>query len=338
MGVDIGELFERKEIKFSDLKGKIIAIDAFNSLYQFLSIIRQRDGTPLIDSHGEITSHLSGLLYRTTNLIEEGIRPVYVFDGDPPPFKINTIEERKKKRIDAGVKWDESLAKGDEEEAFKHAQASSRLKSNMINDARLLLGFMGIPVVQAPSEGEAQASFMVQNKTAFAAGSQDYDALLFGAPYIVRNLAVTGKRKLPGKGIFLDIKPESIDLEEGLKSLGISREQLVDIGLLVGTDYNEGIKGIGPKKALKLIKKHGGIEAVLHELNTEIKQLREIKELFLHPDVTSDYELRWKKADEKAISRFLCTEHDFSEARVSKAVERLLEASDEGQKTLDKWF
>jgi len=338
MGVDLGDIFEKKEIEFPDLKGKIIAIDAFNTLYQFLSIIRQRDGTPLKDAHGEVTSHLSGFLYRTTNLMEEGIKPIFVFDGTPPILKNNTIEKRKKIRIEAQEKYVEAKARGDDEAAFKHAQASSRLKGSMVEDAMLLLGFMGIPVVQAPSEGEAQAALMAQNKSAYAAGSQDYDALLFGAPYVVRNLAVTGKRKLAGKGIFVEVKPELIELGKGLETLGISQEQLVDIALLVGTDYNEGIKGIGPKKALKLIKKHGGIEEVLRELNSEIKNLQEIKELFLHPCVTPNYEIKWKKADGKAITKFLCTEHDFSEARVSKAVERLLEASDEGQKTLDKWF
>lgn len=337
MGVDLGDLFEKKEIELSELKGKIIAIDAYNTLYQFLSIIRQRDGTPLIDSHGGITSHLSGFLYRTTNLVEESIKPVFVFDGAPPQFKNTTIEERKKIRTEARVKWEEAKAMGSEE-AFKHAQASSHISGNMIEDAKLLLGFMGIPVVQAPSEGEAQAAFMVKNNDAYAAGSQDYDALLFGSPLVVRNLAVTGKRKLPGKSVYVDVKPEIIELEKGLGALGISREQLVDIALLVGTDYNEGIKGIGPKKALKLIKKHGSIEGALNELNTDIKNLAEIKALFLAPDVTSDYELRWKKSDSAAIIKFLCAQHDFSEARVSKAVERLLEASDKGQKTLDKWF
>ncbi len=338
MGVDLGDLFEKKEIEFSDLKGKVIAIDAYNTLYQFLSIIRQRDGTPLIDSHGEITSHLSGFLYRTTNLIEEGIKPVYVFDGAPPAFKNNTIEERKKIRTEAKEKWDEAKAKGDEGAAFKHAQASSRIGGNMIEDAKFLLGFMGIPVVQAPSEGEAQAAFMVRNNDAYAAGSQDYDALLFGASIVVRNLAVTGKRKLPGKSVYVDVKPESIELEAGLHKLEISGEQLIDIAILVGTDYNAGVKGIGPKKALKLIKKHGSIEGAIDELNTEIKNLAEIRALFTNPDVTSDYELKWKKPEPAEIIKFLCAEHDFSEARVSKAVERLLEASDEGQKTLDKWF
>jgi flap endonuclease-1 len=337
MGVDLGDLFDKKEIELSDLKGKVIAIDAYNTLYQFLSIIRQRDGTPLIDSRGEITSHLSGFLYRTTNLMEEGVKPVFVFDGAPPRFKTSTIEERKKIRTEAMEKWEEAKAMGDED-AFKHAQASSRIKGNMIEDAKLLLGFMGIPVVQAPSEGEAQAAFLVKNKDAYAAGSQAYDALLFGASVVVRNLAVTGKRKLPGKSVYVDVKPEIIELETGLLKLEISREQLIDIAVLVGTDYNAGIKGIGPKKALKLIKKHGSIEGALDELNTGIKDLAEIRALFLHPDVTPDYELGWKKPDSQAIVKFLCAEHDFSEVRVSKAVERLLEASDEGQKTLDKWF
>ena len=338
MGVDLGDLFEKQEIELTDLKGKVIAIDAYNTLYQFLSIIRQRDGTPLIDSHGETTSHLSGFLYRTTNLIEAGIKPVFVFDGKPPALKNNTIDERKNIRAEAMEKYEEAKARGDEEEAFKHAQASSHIKGNMIEDAKTLLGFMGIPVVQAPSEGEAQAAFMVQKKDAFAAGSQDYDSLLFAASVMVRNLAVSGKRKLPGKSVYVEVKPELIELENGLLKLGISREQLVDIALLVGTDYNEGIKGIGPKKALKLIKKHGRIEDALIELNTTIKGLEEIKTLFMDPRVTPDYELKWKKPDASGITKFLCKEHDFSEARVSKAVERLLEASDQGQKTLDKWF
>lgn len=337
MGVDLGDLFEKKEIELSDLKGKVIAIDAYNTLYQFLSIIRQRDGTPLLDSRGEITSHLSGFLYRTTNLIEEGIKPVFVFDGAPPLFKNTTIEERKKIRTEAFERWEEAKAVGSED-AFKHAQASSRIGGNMIEDAKLLLGFMGIPVIQAPSEGEAQAAFMVRNKDAYAAGSQDYDALLFGASIVVRNLAVTGKRKLPGKSVYVDVKPESIELEAGLLKLEISREQLIDIAILVGTDYNEGIKGIGPKKALKLIKKHGSIEGALAELNADIKNLAEIRELFLNPDVTPDYELKWKKPEKEAIIKFLCAEHDFSEERVSKAVERLLEASDISQQTLEKWF
>lgn len=336
MGIDLGDLFDRKEISLADLKGKVIAIDAYNTLYQFLSIIRQRDGTPLIDSHGEITSHLSGFLYRTTNLVEEGIKPVYVFDGIPPELKNNTIEERKKIRAKAQEKWDQAKEKGDDQEAYKHAQASSRVKGNMVKDAKILLGYMGIPVIQAPSEGEAQASAIVRDGKAYAAGSQDYDALLFGSPLVVRNLAVTGKKKMAG--IFVEVRPELIELEKGLEALAISREQLVDIAILVGTDYNEGIKGIGPKKALKLIKKTGNINEALRELKMEIPDLEKIKNLFMNPSVTQEYDIKWKKPDAKALDKFLCDDHDFARIRVTKAVERLIEASDEGQKTLDKWF
>jgi flap endonuclease-1 len=337
MGIDLGDLFDKKEIELSDLKGKVIAIDAYNTLYQFLSIIRQRDGTPLTDSHGEITSHLSGFLYRTTNFVEEGIKPVFVFDGVPPELKLATLKERKKTRIEAMSKWQEAKAAGSED-AFKYAQASSHIKGNMVEDAKTLLVLMGIPVITAPSEGEAQASFIAQNNDAYAVGSQDYDALLFGAPVIVRNLAVTGKRKLPGKGVYVEVKLEVISLESVLLKLGISKEQLVDIAILMGTDYNDGIKGIGPKKALKAILKHGSIEGVLRDLNADIKYISEIRGLFLNPDVAPDYELKWKKPDASAIMDFLCEGHDFSRGRVSKAVERLLEASDTGQKTLDKWF
>lgn len=336
MGIDLGDLFERKEISLADLKGKVIAIDAYNTLYQFLSIIRQRDGTPLIDSHGEITSHLSGFLYRTTNLVEEGIKPVYVFDGIPPELKNNTIEERKKIRAKAQEKWDLAKEKGDDQEAYKHAQASSRVKGNMVRDAKILLEYMGIPVIQAPSEGEAQASAIVRDGKAYAAGSQDYDALLFGSPLVVRNLAVTGRKKMAG--ISVEVRPELIELEKGLEALAISREQLVDIAILVGTDYNEGIKGIGPKKALKLIKKTGNINEALRELKMEIPDIEKIKNLFMNPSVTQEYDIKWKKPDAKALERFLCDDHDFARIRVTKAVERLIEASDEGQKTLDKWF
>ncbi len=336
MGVDLGDLFEKKEIELSELKGKVIAIDAYNTIYQFLSIIRQRDGTPLLDSKGEITSHLSGLLYRTTNLVEEGVKPVFVFDGEPPRFKHATIEERKKIRLEAQERWEEAKARG--EDAFKYAQAATHIKESMIEDARKLLEFMGVPFVRAPSEGEAQAAFMVKNKDAYAAASQDYDALLFGSQVVVRNLAVTGKRKLPGKDVYVEVKPELIELEKGLLELGISVEQLVDIAILIGTDYNKGIKGIGPKKALRLIKRHGSIEGVLAELNTDIEKLAEIRGLFLNPGVTADYELTWKKPNSEAIITFLCGGHDFSPERVSKAVERLLKASYDSQMTLEKWF
>jgi flap endonuclease-1 len=337
VGVELGEIFEKHDIQLSDLAGRVVAIDAFNTLYQFLSIIRQKDGTPLMNSRGEVTSHLSGFLYRTTNLVEAGIKPVFVFDGKPPDFKARTLEERSKTRDKAMNRWKEALAAG-KEEAFIHAQASSHLKEDMIEDAKTLLGFMGIPVVQAPSEGEAQAAYMAMVEDADFAASQDYDSLLFGAPRVVRNLTVTGKRKLPRKNIYIDVNPEIIELGDALTANDITREQLIDIALLVGTDYNPGIKRIGPKTAMKLIKQHGGIEAVLVEKGEGIENLQEIKDFFLFPDVISDYKISWKSPKESEITDFLCSRHDFSEVRVKGAVGRLVEASDAGQQTLDQWF
>lgn len=336
MGVDLGDLIQREEIELDELTNSIIAIDAHNTLYQFLSIIRQPNGTPLMDSQGRITSHLSGLIYRTTNLMEIGIKPIFVFDGKPPEFKLSTLEERSLIKKKAEEAWMEAKAYGIE--GFKYAQATSRLTQEMIGEAKTLLKYMGIPIVQAPSEGEAQASFIVLNGDAHFTASQDYDSLLFGSPKLVRNLTITGKRKLPSKNIYIDVKPERIELQKVLKQLEITREQLIEIGILIGTDYNQGIKGIGPKKALKLIKKHGSIEGVFQELNQSIASWREIKEFFLNPEVTSDYEIKFNPPDSGKIKHFLCKEHSFSEERIDKVLERLSALRETfKQRTLDRW-
>ena len=339
MGADIGDLLEKRTVELSDLSHKVVAVDAYNILYQFLSIIRQRDGTPLTDSHGNITSHLSGILYRITNLVESGIKPVFVFDGKPPEMKFKTLGKRKDVRDNAQEKWDEAKEKGLAEEAFKYAQASSKVNPEIVNDAKCLLDYMGIPYVQAPSEGEAQAAYMVQKGDADLVGSQDYDAMLFGAPDVVRNLTITGKRKMPRKNIYVDVKPEIINLEESLQALGVKREQLIDIAICVGTDFNAGLDGIGPKKAIKLIKKHENIEVALDDIDKSIENLDEMKEFFIHPPVTDEYTLEWKNPNKDKLIEFLCGEHDFSEERVSKAADRLDAASgSRQQKTLDKWF
>ena len=338
MGSDIGDLFERRESELgTHLRGQIIAIDAYNTIYQFLSSIRQRDGTPLKDSRGRVTSHLSGLLYRTTNLVEAGLKLVFVFDGVPPDFKAATIEKRREIRDTAEREWKEALAAG-RDDAFKYAQATSRLHPEMVEDAKSLLTSMGIPVVEAASEGEAQAARMARSGDVRFVGSQDYDSLLFGAPEVVRNLAVGSKRKLPGKNVYVDVKLEIIELQPNLDRLGITEEQLIDIAILVGTDYDPGIHGIGAKKALQLIYKHGSIEDAPPELGESIENLDMIKNFFLNPDVTGDYSIAWKKPDESKITDLLCHEHGFSEARVAKAVERLARAADSmGQSTLDMW-
>ena len=338
MGTDIGDLLQKRKIEFSDLANQVVAIDAFNTLHQFLSIIRQRDGSPLVDSSGRTTSHLSGLLYRTASLVEAGIKPLFVFDGKPPDLKSQTLDRRKEVREASREKWENAKAIGDLESAYKYAQASSKVNQDIIEDSKYLLDVMGIPFVQAPCEGEAQAAHMVLKKDSNCVASQDYDSFLFGAPVVVRNLAVTGKRKLPGKNVYVDVEPEIIELGETLEILEITREQLIDIAICVGTDYNKGLEKVGPKTALKLIKKYGDIYAVLREKGTEIEAVDRIRELFLHPEVTDSYEVRWGKPDSEKLLEFLCENHDFSVDRVEKAAERLKAASGARQKTLDQWF
>lgn len=341
MGVQLGELLKLRSIELEELRGRRIAIDALNSLYQFLSIIRQPTGEPLKDREGRITSHLSGIFYRNANLIEHGLLPIYVFDGAPPRLKLRTVEKRSEVREAAREKWHAALAEKRYEEAKIYAQASSRITEDMLRDAKALLEHMGIPHVQAPGEGEAQAASMVLRGDAWAVGSQDYDSLLFGAPRLVRNLTISGKRKLPRRNVYVDVKPEIILLDEALQKLGITREQLIEMSMLIGTDYNpRGIAGIGPKKALALIKELGSAKAAVEKKGIAIDfDIDEIKDLFLNPDITASYKLEWRAPDEEKLVEFLCERHDFSQERVRNALERIKKSQEtKRQKSLDSWF
>lgn len=326
MGVDIGDLFKWEKISFDDLRDRILAIDAHNVLYQFLSSIRQRDGTPLKDSKGQITSHLSGLFHRTANMIEAKIRPVYVFDGKPHPLKAKTLEERRKRKEQAEKEWKEALKAGDLEKARSKAQQTSRLTDEMIDQSKELLEALGIPFIQAPGEGEAQASIMVKKGDAFAVGSQDYDCLLVGSPVLIRNLTSSGRRKLPGKEAYAKVFPRQIRLKHNLKTLGITHKQLVDMAILIGTDFNDGIWGIGPKKSLKLIKKNGNIENVIATIDSEnapsSEEIKEIRKIFLKPDVIDDYELVWNAPNSEKVIKILCDTHHFSKERVEPVLQK----------------
>lgn len=333
-------LATRHAISFETLSGRSIAIDAHNTIYQFLSIIRQKDGTPLMDDKGRVTSHLSGLFYRNARLIASGIKPVFVFDGPPPLLKRATLEERREAKEEAEMRFHAARERGDLAAARLHAQATSRLTEEMIDESKHLLSLMGIPVVQAPSEGEAQAAFMAKSGVVFASASQDYDALLFGSPRLVRNLTVTGRRKLPRKNIFVEVAPEMIDLQSMLTALGITQRQLIWIALLIGTDFNEGVKGIGPKKALKLVRECNSLEEVIAKSGFESEvDLHAVEEFFLNPPV-SEVEIRPSEPDAEGIIRFLCDEHSFARERV-EGTARLLEsaAKEKGaQSKLEGWL
>ncbi|RLF03208.1 MAG: flap endonuclease-1 [Thermoprotei archaeon] len=344
MGVNLRDLITTKrELSLEELRGKIIAIDAYNALYQFLAIIRQPNGTPLMDSMGRITSHLNGLLYRTVNFLEYGIKPVYVFDGKPPEVKKMEILKRMKHKEEALKKYEEALRRGDLKAAKMYAQQTSKLTEDMVNDAKRLLDLLGIPWVQAPSEGEAQAAYLVIKGDAWATASQDYDSLLYGAPRLVRNLTISGKRKLPRKDVYIEVRPELIILSDVLKDLGITREQLIDIAILIGTDYNpEGVPGVGSKKALKIIREFKSLQNALKVLPKEVFLVdpQEIKKLFLKPEVTDKYELEWREPNVEGVISFLCGEHDFSRGRVENALRRAVKAVRELriQTSLDAWF
>lgn len=333
----------RTEVRLEDLGGKSIAIDAYNALYQFLAIIRQPDGTPLKDRTGKITSHLSGLIYRTSNLIEMGIKPIYVFDGTPPALKEVEIKRRVRAKEEALVRYERALREGKIEEARVYAQATSHLKDYMAEDSKRMLNLMGIPWVQAPSEGEAQAAYMTKRGDSDFCASQDYDSLLFGAPKLVRNVTISGRRRLPSKNVSIEVMPEIVDLGKVLKECGITYGQLIDVGILIGTDFNpDGIEGLGPKKALKLIKQHGTLESALPYLTKAEfpAEPQKIREIFLNPMVTDDYRIEWKQPDVEGTVDFICRERDFSEERVRKALEKTQKgfAESKGMRTLEKWF
>jgi flap endonuclease-1 len=327
MGVDLKELFIKEPCGFQDFSNRIIALDAYNVLHQFLSSIRQRDGTPLKDAQGRITSHLSGLFYRTANLVEAKIRPVYVFDGEPHPLKARTIQQRRQRKEQAEREWQEALEKGDLQTAKSKAQQTSRVTNEIIQQSKQLLDALGIPYVQAPSEGEAQASYMVKHGDAYAVGSQDFDCLLFGSPLLVRNLTTSERRKLPSKQAYTTVHPECIRLEPGLQKLRITREQLVDIAILIGTDFNDGVKGYGPKKSLQLLLQKGSLENALDELkesglSLSSEEISNVRTIFLEPSITSDYILRWASPDPSTVITILCDEHQFSRDRVEPILQK----------------
>lgn len=322
MGVDLKDIISPEEITFQDLRGHVIAIDALNFLYQFLASIRQYDGTPLMDSQGRVTSHLSGLLYRTVKLINLGIKPVYVFDGDAPELKKQEIERRRERKLEAKEKWEKALAEKRVEDAKKFARRTSRVTPEMKEDAKKLLGLMGVPWVQAPAEGEAQCVWLCKRGDAWAVGSQDYDSLLLGAERLLRGLTLSKSSKL-----------EIIHLKKNLERIGINREQLIEMEILVGTDFNKGVKGIGPKTALKIVR--GG---KLNEIKVDFN-FAEVKKLFLKPKVTNDYQIEFRDCQEEKLKEFLCDDYGFSPERMEKVTQNLRKGWKElSQKDLSRWF
>jgi flap endonuclease-1 len=341
MGVQrLGELMKKKTITMEELSGRTLAVDALNYLYAFLSVVRQPDGTPLKDRKMRVTSHLSGVFYRTVNMLESNIQPIFVFDGEAPVLKKETIRERRATREEAKEKWEEALTLGDLTAARKYAQLSSSLSDEMIQESKVLMECLGVPWVQAPSEGEAQAAYMTNKGDAWSTGSQDYDSILFSSPLLVRNIVVSGRRKLPGKNVYVKIEPELVDAAQSLTDLGVTREQLIEVSILLGTDYNPGIKGVGPKTAMKLVREYGSADRAIREKGVSMEvSVDEVRNLFLNPKVTEKYELKPKLLNKEKIIHMLVDEHDFSLERVQAALKRIDEANKPTKPTgLDQWL
>jgi flap endonuclease-1 len=338
MGVDISALVQGTPLRLTDLAGKAVAIDAFNTLYQFLTTIRQPDGTPLKGLDGRVTSHLSGMFHRSAALLEMGVQPVYVFDGKPPKLKERTLEMRRQARETAEREWKAAVEAGDLKKALTKASQSTRLDDGMISETKSLLDSMGVPWLVAPSEGEAQIAFMAIRGDVWAGASQDFDCLLFGTPTLVRNLTLSKKRRVAG-GRTVDVQPELVDLERVLAGIQLTRAQLVDMSILIGTDFNRGVHGIGPKRALKIMQEFGSLEGVAAAARAAVPDgYAEVRRIFLEPDVTEEYSLRWPDADEEGVRKILCDGHGFSVDRVDSTLSRLRRTSQSrSQSSLDSW-
>ena len=355
MGTQIGKLLVkcRHEIEYSNLYGKKIGIDAYNMIYAFLAPIRYRQtgGGYLTDADGNVTSHLSGLFYRLTNLLPYNIQPVFIFDGKPPKFKEAEIKIRQEKKREASLKREAALAAGDLDSAMKFAAITSRITPQMIQDSKRLIQYFGMPVIQAASEAEAQGALLVKEGKLNAMASQDYDSFLFGSPQVIRNVTVTRRRVASSEGSF-ELMPEKIFLSELLKELQFdNRDQLILLGLLVGTDYNpSGIKGIGPKTGLKLVQQYKTPIALFEYLDVKYN-LQDafpyppdtLLDYFRKPEVNPNITLIKSKPNFEKIIEFLVEERDFTRQRIQNQINKMISERrkikrTKEQQSLDKFF
>ena len=340
MGLDLKSLLVRDKTKLESFTNKIVAIDAYNAIYQFLAIIRGPEGLHLTDTQGRVTSHITGLLYRNINFLSLGIKPVYVFDGKPPSLKSAEIEHRKQIKKDATVKYERAVSEGKMEDARKFAQQTTSMKDGMVEDSKHLLDLFGIPYIQAPSEGEATAALLTTTGHADVAASQDFDSILFGARKLVRNFTNSGRRKLPNRNTYIEIEPEIIDYRKNLEALGITREQLIDVGILIGTDFNpDGFERVGPKTAIKMIREYGKLEDVTQiQEQLETIDYNAIRKIFLEPEVARVDKIEFGEVKYDDIINYLSNERSFSRDRVNSSLNRLKKSLDKKSQTLEKWF
>ncbi|KIK08053.1 hypothetical protein K443DRAFT_86149 [Laccaria amethystina LaAM-08-1] len=320
-----------KEHEIKTLFGRKVAIDASMSIYQFLIAVRQKDGELLTNDAGETTSHLMGLFYRTIRIVENGIKPAYIFDGKPPELKKGVLSKRLERREEAKQEGEEAKETGTVEDVDRFSRRTVKVTREHNEECRRLLKLMGIPVIIAPSEAEAQCAELARGGKVYAAGSEDMDTLTFNAPILFRHLTFSEAKKQP---------ISEINLKEALEGLDMTMSQFIDLCILLGCDYLEPIKGVGPKSALKLIREYGGLKGVVKHLreNSGCRKGKgggmqipdewpweEAKKIFEKPDVlpADEVELEWTNPDIDGLIQFLVTEKGFNEDRVRKGAEKL---------------
>ncbi len=339
-GVLLTPILKREQTSLKALKGRSFAVDASIEIHRFLALVRRPDGTLFTDQSGRVTSHLIGLLAWTSRLITEYMMsPVFVFDGPPNPLKRRTLEARRWARRKAEVEYSEAARRGEYSRAWSKAVMTGRVTGDVLEDAKRMLTLMGVPWLDAPEDAEAQASYMAARQDVWAVGSKDYDSLLYGAPILARYLSIAGQEFLPAQQRMRRLIPELVKLSENLKELGITREQLVDLGILVGTDFNEGIRGVGPKKALSLVRKYGSLEHLPDEIGSQLPAgFDDVRQVFLQPKIRESYELEASPPDSEGLVKFLVMDRAFSEDRVVRVAERLVYAYKHRESGLAKWL
>ncbi|MFC6732636.1 MULTISPECIES: flap endonuclease-1 [unclassified Haladaptatus] len=321
---DLRQLAVIEDVSFDELGGSVVAVDAHNWLYRYLTTtVKWTRDEIYTTSGGEEVANLIGLIQGLPKFFEHDLTPVMVFDGAVVDFKADEIEERREQKKKAEKAAEEARERGDAIEAARQEARTIRLTDTIHQTTRDLLRLLDVPIIEAPAEGEAQAAYMARNGDVDYVGSEDYDALLLGAPYTLRQLTSKGD-------------PELMDLEATLAKHDITWEQLVDIGILMGTDFNEGVSGIGPKTAVKLVKEHGDLWAVLEARDAYIEHADLIRGLFLEPDVTDDYEFNTDiSPDLKAAKEYVTKTWEIPAAEVARGFERIEESV--VQTGLDRW-
>ncbi|XP_067870242.1 flap endonuclease 1 isoform X2 [Heterodontus francisci] len=298
-----------KEQQIKHYFGRKIAIDASMSIYQFLIAVRQ-DGNVLQNEEGETTSHLMGMFYRTIRMVENGIKPVYVFDGKPPQLKSAELSKRSERRAEAEKQLAEAQETGDTENIERFNKRLVKVTKQHNDECKQLLQLMGIPYIEAPCEAEASCAALVKAGKVYAAATEDMDALTFGTSVLLRHMTASEAKKLP---------IQEFHLNKALQEAGLTQEQFVDLCILLGSDYCESIRGIGPKRAIDLIRQHKTIEEIIKNIDSSKYTIpedwlyKEARQLFLEPDVVEaeSLDLKWSEPDEEELVKFMCEGKQF---------------------------